>query len=259
MALFTDADVITLDDLLQFEGSLVQISSTHNIDVTTKINLAISAIGDKLVLWLLNVRASDPQWLNRRLLGLSTVVVTSTLQRWLCFDSLSRFFEEAYDVQLNTRFQAKWTEYKQQAATAAEMLFMSGVGIVYNPLPKPGLPVVSVESGNLLPQSLFLQTAWVDKFGNESALSPVNGVILQAPSSVLVTMPQAGAVAPPAATGWNVYASSTASNLTRQNSVPLALGSTWQLTTGEPVIGATPINGQQPNYYIILSREIQRG
>jgi len=28
-------------------------------------------------------------------LGLSTVVITPTLEKWLCFESLSRFFAEA--------------------------------------------------------------------------------------------------------------------------------------------------------------------
>ena len=44
MALFTDSDVVTLDDLLQFESSLIQISSTHGIDVETKIRLAVDEI-----------------------------------------------------------------------------------------------------------------------------------------------------------------------------------------------------------------------
>ncbi len=259
MALFTDADVVTLDDLLQFENSLVQVSSTHNIDVTTKINLAVAAIGDKLMLWLLKVRASDPQWLSRRLLGLSTVVVTPTLQRWLCFDSLARFFEEAYNVQLNTRFQGKWTEYQQQAIEAAEMVFMSGIGIVYNPLPRPEMPFVSVQSGTIAPQALFLQTAWVDKFGNESAVSPVNGVILSAPSSISVALMEGASAPPAAATGWNLYGSITAGNSTRQNTAPLPIASTWELPTGGLIAGANPINGQPPNFYITLSREIQRG
>ena len=89
MALFTDENIITLGELLQFETTLVQIASTHGINVDTKINLATSAIGDKLMLWLLDVGMSDPQWTTRRVIGLSTVVVTPPLRRWLCFESLS--------------------------------------------------------------------------------------------------------------------------------------------------------------------------
>ena len=259
MALFTDASVVTLDDLLPFETSLVQVASSHGINVDTKINLAASAIGDKLMLWLLKVGASDPQWQNRRLLGLSTIVVTPTLHQWLCFDSLSRFFAEAYNVQLNTRFQGKWTEYQQQANQAGAMVFMSGLGIVYNPLPKPALPVVSIQSGTAAAQALFIQTAWVDQLGNEGALSPVNGIILNGASTIAVAMAEGALNVPAAAIGWNIYVSSTEDNLTRQNSTPLAIGSTWQLPTSGLISGPAPIGGQLPNYYIDLSRKIQRG
>ena len=173
MALFTDPEVVSLDDLLQFESSLLQVSTTHGIDVETKIALAVSGIGDKLMLWLLNSGPSDPQFIQRRIIGLSTVVVTPTLYRWLCFDSLSRFFAEAYNVQLNTRFQGKWTEYQQEAQDAADMVFMSGLGIVYNALPKPAMPQLSIAPGSTLSQSVFVQTSWVDANGNESAPGPV--------------------------------------------------------------------------------------
>jgi hypothetical protein len=259
MALFTDADIVTLDDLLQFEAPLVQIASSHNINVDTKITLSVDAIGDKLMLWLLNVGASDPQFLNRRLLGLSTVVVTSTLQRWLCFDSLSRFFAEAYNVQLNTRFQAKWTEYQNEADQASEMFFMSGVGIVYKALPRPALPLVSVQNGNSPAQAIFVQTAWADGQGNEGALSPVNGLILNQNSTIVVSMSEGATNAPAAAAGWNVYVSSSEGDLTRQNLTPLPIGATWQLPSTGISQGPEAIGGQTPQFYVQLSRQIRRG
>lgn len=258
MALFTDANIVSLNDLLQFESSLAQTSSTYNIDVSTKINLSTSAIGDRLMIWLLSVGASDPQWFNRRLIGLSTVVVTSTLHRWMCFDALSRFFAEAYNAQLNTRFEAKWTEYKQLAGDAAGQVFMSGLGIVYNPLPEPGMPVTSVQPGMLL-EALFLQTTWVNASGAESALSPITGLVLDQPSSVSVAISQTNVAVPPAAVGWNVYANTNASNLTRQNSSPVATGASWQLPSSGVISGALPTAGQLPDYYITLSKQIQRG
>jgi hypothetical protein len=199
----------------------------------------------------------DPQWLQRRELGLSTVVVTSTLQRWLCFDSLARIFGEAYNVQLNTRFQGKWTEYQQLASEAASMAFSSGLGLVYNPLPRPALPAVAVATGTAPAEGIFVQTAWVDSGGSESALSPVNGVILPAGSTISVAMAEINS--PPAATGWNVYASTAADTLTLQNNAPLQTGISWPLPPSGVIVGAKAINGQQPNYYLTLSREIQRG
>jgi hypothetical protein len=259
MALFTDPGVVTLDDLLQFENSLVQVSTTHAIDVDTKITLALNAISDKLMLWLLNAGASDPQFLYRRTLGLSTVVVTAPLYRWICFDSLSRFFEEAYNVQLNTRFQGKWTEYQQQARDAADMVFMSGVGIVYDPLPKPWMPVVQIGPGSTLSESLFVQTTWVDGKGNESAPSPVNGQLLANFSSASV-MPSSQDLQPPAtASGWNLYASTTNANFELQNATPLPINSVWRLPGTGLLAGGPPSGGQQPNFYIALTRRIQRG
>ena len=259
MALFTDASVVTLDDLLQFETSLVQVASSHAIDVDAKITLAIDGIGDTLLLWLLRAGASDPQFLNRRLLGLSTIVVTPVLQRWVCFESLSRFFAEAYNVQLNTRFQGKWTEYQGQASDASNLVFLSGLGIVYNPLPKPAMPLVSIQNGNAPALAMFIETAWVDSHGNESAVSPVNGVILGGASSVVVAMAEGALNVPHAAVGWNVYASTDEDDLTRQNSLPLSIGSTWQLPSTGFVDGPEALGGQQPNYYIVLPRISQRG
>ena len=259
MALFTDAEIITLDDLLPFEASLTQVASSHGINVDTKINLATSAIGDRLLLWLLGVGASDPQFLNRRLLGLSTIVVTPTLRRWLCFETLSRFFAEAYNVQLNTRFQGKWTEYQNEAAEASNMFFMSGIGLVYNALPKPAMPLVSVQEGTAEAEALFVQTAWVDSKGEEGALSPVNGQVLNGNSSIAVAMAEGAINVPSAAIGWNVYASTVQTGLTLQNSGLLSIGSTWQLPSSGLIVGSAPVDGQFPDYYVALSREIRRG
>ncbi len=259
MALFTDEAVVTLNDLLAFEASLEGVASSYGIDVDNKISLATGAISDKLMLWLLNSGASDPQWLNRRILGLSTVVVTPSLQRWICFESLARVFAEAYNVQLNTRFQGKLTEYQQEAKSASDVFYQSGVAIVYNPLPKPAVPLLSVQAGSLLAQPIFIQTAWIDATGNESALSIVNGSVLPDNSSFAAAMAEGALGSPSAATGWNVYAGSQSENLTRQNGDPLAIGSTWQLPSSGLQVGPNPLDGQPPMFYITLSKQIKRG
>ena len=201
MALFTDAAIVTLNDLLSIEGSLMQVASSHGINVDNKILLATNTISDRLMLWLLNAGASDPQWRTRRTLGLSTVVVTPSLQRWLSFESLARLFSEAYNLQLNTRFQGKWKEYEQEAKNAAEVFFLSGVGIVTEALPKPGLPLLSIQSGNAPAQAIFVQTTWVDKTGNEGALSVTNGSVLPDGSSIAVGMAEGAVNTPAAAVG----------------------------------------------------------
>jgi hypothetical protein len=259
MALFTDAGVVTLDDLQVYENSLVSVASSHGINVDTKISLSLSAIGDRMMQWLFGVGASDPQWMTRRQLGLSTVVVTPSVRRWISFDALARFFAEAYNTQLNTRFQGKWTEYQNQASDAARLMFSAGLGIVHQALPKPALPLVSVQDGTLQAQSIFIQTAWVDASGNESALSPVNGQVLSGAASVAVAMAEGALNVPASAVGWNLYASAAQTGLTRQNTTALSIGSAWAIPAGGLIQGAQPQDGQLPAYYIALSRQILRG
>ncbi len=259
MALFTDTAAITIDDLLSFEGSLVQVVSSHQISVDIKISLALDAISDKLMIWLLNVGASDPQSLSRQSLGLSTVVVTPALKRWICLESLSRIFAEAYNSQLNTRYQGKWKAYEQQAANAANLFSVGAVGIVYNPLPRPAMPLISVQSGNLPAQAIFVQTCWVDADGNESALSPENATVLAANSNIAVAMAEGALGAPAAAVGWNVYEGGQSDALTKQNAQVLAIGSTWELPASGFQIGSTGSGGQIPSFYITLSKQIRRG
>ncbi|HEX7363295.1 MAG TPA: hypothetical protein VF283_22625 [Bryobacteraceae bacterium] len=263
MALFTDFEVITLDDLLTFENSIGQVASAHGIDVDAKIALATSEIAERLRLWILAQSPYEPMWfspwMNRNFLDLGTVVVTSALQHWLCNSSLAKVFAEAYNVQLNTRFRAKWQEYRQAAQTSADTAFRAGLGMVSNPLPKPPMPLLSVLTGSLSAQSIFIQTAWVDRNGNESAPSPENGFVLGNDSSVTVAILANTASAPAAAAGWSVYGGTSEDKLTRQNAAPLAIGSTWQMPDSGFAFGTAPGTGQRPDYYIQLSRQLQRG
>ncbi len=259
MALFTDARVVTIDDLLKYEGTLVQVASSHDINVDTKISLVTSATGDRLMLWLRNIGVSDPQFIIRRQIGLSTVVVTEPLRRWLVFESLSRIFSEAYNLQLNTRFQGKWQEYVGEARLAAEYAFQAGIGIVFNALSKPALPLVSVQSGSSTPAGLYVQTTWVDAKGCESAPSPVNGLILASGSAISVAMAEGALNPPQAAVGWNVYVGVDQNAPTRQNALPVQIGSTWQLPSTGVATGNTTGQGQMPNFYVRTSKQILRG
>jgi hypothetical protein len=259
MALFTDAEIITLENLLPFEGSLVQVASAHGINIDTKISLATNAVSEKLLQLLRDTGMSDPQWLSRRVIGLSTVVVTPPLERWLCFESLTKVFAEAYNVQLNTRFQRKWKEYQGESQFAADQTIQAGLGIVFTPLPKPQMPEVSVQQGRAPAESLFVQTSWVNLKGSESALSPINGLVLSNQSTITVQMAEGALAAPAAALGWNVYVGSEANQITLQNGNPLVIGSTWTLPVSGIVNGAEGGNGQSPQFLVPISRQIRRG
>lgn len=258
MALFTDPDVVTLDDLLKFESSLVQVSSTHGIDVETKIRLAVDEIGDKILLGLLQAGAPG-QWTGTTELGLSNVVLSSPLYRWICFNSLARVYAEAYNVQLNTRFQGKWTEYQQQATQASNLVLASGLGVVTSPLPKPGLPVIAVSQGPISAPAIFVQVSWTGNQNQESAPSPVAGAVLNGAASVQIVLSEVRSDLPSDATGWNVYAASAQGNLTLQTDVPLSLDEPWQMPTSGIAIGRRAGTGQSPDFTIAFSKRLQRG
>lgn len=258
MALFTDPDVVTLDDLLKFESSLVQVSSTHAIDVETKIRLAVDEIGDKILLCLLQAGAPG-QWTGTAELGLGNVVISSPLYRWICFNSLARVYAEAYNVQLNTRFQGKWTEYQQQANQASNLVLASGIGVVTSPLPKPALPLIAVSQGTIAAPAVFVQISWTGDQNQESAPSPVAATVLNGEAGIQITPSEFGSDVPSNAQGWNVYAASAQGNLTLQSLMPVSLDQPWQMPSSGIAIGRRPETGQSPDFTIAFSKRLQRG
>ena len=258
MALFTDSDVVTLDDLLRFESSLVQISSTHGIDVETKIRLAVDEIGDKILLSLLQAGAPG-QWTGTAELGLGNVVVSPPLYRWICFNSLARVYAEAYNVQLNTRFQGKWTEYQQQANQASNLVMASGIGVVLYPLPKPGLPTVVVSQGTVTVPAIFTQVSWTGRENQESSPSPIAGAILNGAAGVQIVLSELATEIPANASGWNVYAGTGQQNLTLQTDTPLNLDQPWLMPASGVAIGRRPGLGQSADLNIVFSKRLQRG
>ena len=259
MALFTDIEMLVSQDLLPYESSLLQVASANSINLDQKIALAKGDVGEKLMLFLQDAGVSDPQWLSRLVIGLSTVVVTPPLKRWLCLEALTEFFADAYNVQLNTRFNAKWQEYQQETKIAADQALHAGLGIVYNPLPQPQLPEVSLQAGVAPQEALYVQVTWLNSTGVESAPSPVYGLVANAQSSISVQMSEGALEAPPAAFGWNIYLGSNEDSITLQNGNPLSIGSTWSLPASGIVNGSKSGDGQKPDFIIPISRQIRRG
>ncbi len=259
MALLTDATIIGLDELTLFETNITTVTSTYGIDIDAKVSISIASISDLILLRLLKAGLSDPQHMYRRRLGVSTVVVTSPLERWLCLDVLANIFAEAYNVQLNDRFKGKWTQYLQQAGVAQQLVWQYGVGIVNQALPQALPALVSIQSGPLANQELLIQVAWADANGDEGALSPALGLEVPGGSSVAVSTAEGANGAPAAAAGWNVYLGQIGLDVTRQNNAPIPVGSTWFLPDFGIIQGPVPAGGQTPDYYVIDPCRMPRG
>src|SRR5208337_5521236 len=137
MALFTDGPISTAKDLQQYEASLLSDANAEGIDVAGKVALAQQDVGSELLLFLLR-RAGfrDDQPNVRRSLGLTDVVVTDALRQWHIHKTLAMVYRDAYNNQLNDRYQGKWNQYEQLAKGSSRAYFQLGVGVVVDPIPR---------------------------------------------------------------------------------------------------------------------------
>jgi hypothetical protein len=272
MALFTDTGLIGISDLEVYEATLTQVASTHNINIASKTTIALGSIGDRLLARLLRSGAGTGPWTNPAGVGLfnilslgpqsnwrftlNNVVVTPQLQRWICYEILSQIFSEAYNVQLNNRFKEKWMDYTSRAQDTEQNYYDLGVGVVYDPLPQPPAAQVSASTGPIQTGIITVQTAWTDGASSESTLSPLIPVTLSDMSSIVVTNP---GVAPRGAAGWNLYIGANGLAPALQNATPVPAGAPWFNPAIGIVTGKAPLNGQQPDCYVIDAQRIQRG
>jgi hypothetical protein len=274
MPLFNDPGLIGIAELEIYESNLSKIASTHNINLQSKTAITLAQIGDRILSRLIrsgSVNACTIGPFGRQgfmsalprqqnwSLTLNNVVVTDPLQRWMCYQVLAQAFSEAYSAQLNDRFRSKWNEYTALAQDAERSFYDLGVGIVRQPLPKPGTPVVSMIAGPAPAGLIVVQVAWTDANGGESSLSDYNPVALTDSSSIVVGMAESAGQVPPSAVGWNIYIGANGGDPSRQNLTPIDINTTWSLPNEGFLSGPAPINGQQPEWYITDPHRLQRG
>ncbi len=251
MALFSDGQITTIDDLRQYESSVLDVANSEGIDLDAKLQLADRELGVQLTEFLLQER-SCPEPAR----SLNRVVVTEPLAQWHSSHSLALIYRDAYNSQLNDRYLGKWTEYDKLARAAKSRCLEMGIGIVSDPIAQAELPDCGATSGgSLLAQTYYIQVAWQNASGGVGAPSDLLPVNCNA-STVLSVTP----VHPPAsATGWFIYAGLTDSTVRCQNVTPLVLGSTWFSPVTGLGSGVDSPAGQKPESYIKQRRRLPRG
>jgi hypothetical protein len=237
MALFTDGSISTIADLLGYESAILDVAKTEGIDLTTKLRLA----GEELAVEFAAFLARDHS--GRRL---DQIVVTEALHKWHTFLALALTYRDAYNRQLNDRYEGKWKEYEKRAVWAAAALYQAGVGIVSDPMERAEAPEISMAPSTLAGATYFVSVTWTGRGDAEGAPSEVAGFSAPDGSALVVR-----AIDPPSnATGWNVYAGLTANDLRLQNASPIALNQVWTEPASGLTQGRAAGQGQQPETFV---------
>jgi hypothetical protein len=245
MALITDENIATGEDLRQHESGIYEVASAEGIDLSQKIALAQEEIRVELGGLLFSGEPQKVGW----------VVVTPPLRLWLLYHSIALVYRDAYGSHLNDRYWKKKLEYEALASWAKRRLFETGVGMTGSPIPKASQPEVSEVAANAAAATYWIRSAWVGARGEEGC--PSDPVVIRLEQG-LAPQVRAG-TAPNAVSGWNVYAGTSASECRLQNAVPLGLGEAWTLPEGGLANGRPAGVGQAPVWYERVERRLERG
>lgn len=248
MALLVDGNPSQVTDLSYYESSIVEVAATEGIDLTAKLTVAALEVGLELQRFLVNAPGGQQ-------FTLGHVAVTDGLKQWHTLLTLAGTYRDAHFQQLNDRHKHKWKEYERLALASGQMAMETGIGIVFNPLPKPAQPLLGQLAGNQAAATYYVRVAWVDANGVESSPSDTAAITTQ--EGTALTVRAVGA--PAAAKGWNVYAGLLDDQTRKQNNAPLALGSTWTLPSTGLADGSNPGTGQVPDYYLRHIPVLYRG
>jgi hypothetical protein len=256
MALLTDGNPNDTPALQVYEMGILGVANVEGIDLSVKLGLATVELSAIILDVLLDhAWTPDPQTNIRRRTGVSDVVVSPQMTRWHALHTLAIVYRDAFNNQLNDRYQPKWNEYRALSRNAQEETMRFGIGLALTPIPQAPSPVFSVVPGANPDTIYYVQATWVSLNGQEGAPSELTTYETPAGSTLVVGTTNAPAVA----TGFNVYIGLSPATLALQNSTPIPIGVNFTLPGSGLVSGNSPGNGQLADIYIIGGRTLRRG
>lgn len=245
MALLVDGDVNHIEDLKEWDTSVLDVANGEGIDLSAKLRLAVKEMEEEIESFL--------RWHEEGELG--QVETSTSLKRWHALKTLETVYRDAYFSQLNDRYGARWRDYAELAANQERRFFDAGVALVSQPVRRPVRVEIVVGEGAAPAATYWLQATLIDAAGRESAPSEVQVTSSPLPHSVTVWMP----FAPSGVTHWNLFASQQARSLGLQNAEPMEVGSEWVLPSSGIVPGRPPGHGQAPDGLVNRPMQIRRG
>ena len=253
--LLIDGSPNTIDELRVYESAVADVAHTEMIDLTVKLDLSTEEVAQDVLDFLLDRRGADPRAAVRRGIGVSDVAVTRQLKRWHAVHALEIFYRDAFNNQLNDRYQEKFREYHRLSKNARERTFHFGVGLALIPLPQAPPPVLSAVAGPIPQTTYYVRASWTGLDGQEG--TPSEMTTYTAPAGAL---PVAQMVNPPTgATGFNVYLGLAPEIVTLQNTTPVPIGQSFLLPGTGLIEGRAPGQGQAGDIFISGMWMLRRG
>src|SRR5580704_5992265 len=168
MALLSDGNPNDDEDLQAYETSILNVANVEGINLDVKLTLATEEITEVVLDVLLDhAWTLDPQTSIRRRIGVTDVVVSPQMTRWHAFHTLEMVYRDAFNNQLNDRYQAKWREYQRLSRNAEEDTMRFGIGLALTPIPQASQPTFVVALGTNPATIYYVQVSWVAANGEE--------------------------------------------------------------------------------------------
>lgn len=207
----------------------------------------------------------------------------SDIQRWYGYTALVGLYRQAYSSQASDRYQAKILLNDAEARKAWYRITANGIPMAVSPLSRPGAKfdqyagtwtsanLTQIASPGATGGTFYIAISWVAG-SVESSLSEAVQVVISADNVLRVSI---ASLTPPSgsapsiyqgvtfpvgkATGWNVYAGSSATALFKQTPSPVDIVTTTYDFSAAPVLsGLAPGYGQRPDVFSRVLRFLQR-
>ena len=266
--LLTDGSPNSTEDLRVYESAILGLANSEAIDLGVKLELATEEVAEDVLDFLLDHAGTNLQVFSpfqagtpaarRRTIGVSDVVVTRQMKRWHAVHTLEIVYRDAFNNQLNDRYQPKFLEYRELTRNAREHTFHFGVGLALTPIPQAPAPTFSAVAGLIPETTYYARASWVGASGQEGEPSEMTSYAAPAGSLPVVQMPSTSVTVAVAA-AFNVYLGLTPDALTLQNSTPVPIGQSFTLPGTGLVAGPAPGVGQAADTYISGGWMLRRG
>ena len=256
MSLFTDGPPSNVEDLTDQDSGLLDICRIQQIDAGVKLKLAHREIAIEIEAMFEQQRSLNDPYGGYAKLTIKHVAITPLLRMWHTWHTLSLIYRDAYFDQLNDRFQAKWSQYRNLSESARDRLRGVGIGLVREPLPRPDVPILTPTPAAEAGGTFYFLIDIQNKTGETSFPSPVETIQLSAGNAIEVRT----AALPTNVQGWNFYAGTSPKTCYQQNDLAISSGDSWVFYPSTAVVnGLLPTNGQEAHFLRVLPRLLPRG